>query len=113
MNDTDLAYIAGFFDGEGCAYMSNPKSPNGKRYPKLTAKISQNDREVLDWIVEQFGFGKVYQKKANSAGNVNHYISFAHKQARIFLTTIEPYLRVKKANVTAILNEEEGKVGKG
>lgn len=105
MEEIDLAYIAGFFDGEGCAYMSNPKASNGKRYPKLTAKISQNDRAVLDWIVEEFGFGRIYEKKVNSAGNINHYISFAHRQARIFLTAIEPYLKVKKSNVSKILDE--------
>ncbi|QZE11297.1 LAGLIDADG endonuclease [Streptomyces phage Forrest] len=101
MNENDLSYIAGFFDGEGCAYVSNPKASNGKRYPRVLAKIAQNDREVLDWIAELFGFGKVYGK---GDGTANMNIVFASKQARKFLTAVEPYLRVKKESVTEILD---------
>lgn len=105
MNEIDLSYIAGFFDGEGSAFISQPKaSNNGKRYARVTAKISQNDKAILDWIASLYGFGKIYIKNDGRV-NTNHYIVFAHRQARYFLSSIEPYLRVKRENVSSILDQ--------
>ena len=101
VNVEDLAYIAGFFDGEGCAYINYPKAhKNGKRYPRLNAKVAQNDRDVLDWIQGLLGCGNVHKKRTADC----YDLVFTYKSARIFLTAIEPYLRVKKANVTALLD---------
>jgi len=105
MDEKDLAYIAGFFDGEGTATIRMVKSSNGKRYPRVEARISQNDREVLDWIAELFGFGQVYAKPDSRTTNLNHSYQAFHKSGRIFLTAIEPFLKVKKEHVTKILNQ--------
>lgn len=98
ISTVDLAYIAGFFDGEGSAYVCGPYS----KYPHLRAKIAQNETEVLYWIADLYGFGKIYSKGKDSS---NSYIVFAHRQARLFLTSIEPFLRVKKEHVFNLLNE--------
>lgn len=103
--NTDLAYIAGFFDGEGSATIRMVKGSNDKRYPRLEARLTQNDREVLDWIQEYFGLGKVYVKKDERTVNTGHSLQMYYKSARIFLTAIEPYLRVKQAHVKALLDE--------
>lgn len=100
-----MAYIAGFFDGEGSATIRMVKAANGKRYARVEARIAQNDRAVLDWIVELFGFGKVYAKRDARTPNVNHSLHMFYKSGRIFLTEIEPYLKVKKSHVTKILDE--------
>lgn len=105
MTENDLAYVAGFFDGEGCATIRMVKAGNGKRYPRVEARISQNNREVLDWIKESFGFGGVYEKGLSVAGNMGYTYNAMHKSGRIFLTAIEPYLKVKKAHVTNILDQ--------
>ncbi len=49
----ELAWAAGFVDGEGCFY-----SASSKRYPRLS--ISQNDKEVLERFQESVGLGKIY-----------------------------------------------------
>lgn len=105
MNENDLAYIAGFFDGEGCATIRMVKGSNGKRYPRLEARVSQNDRAVLDWIVEQFGCGKVYEKPDHRTTTMAHDLHMFYRSGRIFLTAIEPYLKVKKNHVTALLDQ--------
>jgi LAGLIDADG DNA endonuclease family protein len=105
MNDFDLSYIAGFFDGEGCATIRMVKAKNGKRYPRLEARLAQNDRAVLDWVAESFGVGKVRAKKDIRNPNTNHEYAVTYRAARIFLTAIEPYLKVKKILVTSLLNE--------
>jgi hypothetical protein len=109
MENTTLAYIAGLFDGEGSARTSTPKASNGKRYPKLEVRIAQADRDVLDWIKSEFGFGSVYSKAdkraaANGWKECYDYV-VAHRMARKFLTAIEPFLVVKKEKVAALLDE--------
>jgi hypothetical protein len=98
MDKMFLSYVAGFFDGEGSAYSVGNK---------LTAKISQIDRRPLDLIVEEFGCGKVYtgvNKRRPDLQPVSQVV-FAWKTARYFLTQIEPYLIVKKDNVSALLDQ--------
>lgn len=105
MNENDLSYIAGFFDGEGCAALRMVKNSSGNRTARVEARIGQNDREVLDWIQKEFGFGRVFVKKDKRNPNLHHSLQFTWKSARVFLTTIEPYLKIKKAHVTQILDQ--------
>ena len=109
MDEKTLAYVAGLFDGEGHARTTTPKAANGTRYKKLIVTVAQADRTVLDWLSEEFGFGKVYangDKRAQENGwsTVHHY-TVSYRQARKFLTALEPYLRIKKEKVTSLLDE--------
>ena len=49
--ETELAWAAGFFDGEGCTFS------NGKDYPRMVA--AQMDRRPLDRLHAAVGFGIV------------------------------------------------------
>jgi len=105
-----IAYIAGLFDGEGSAGTSMVKATkNGKRYKRLRTKITQTDRIVLDWVVQQLGYGRIYpkrDKRALARGWKEAYdFVVTHKLARKFLTIIEPYLIVKRENVSKLLDE--------
>jgi len=53
--DVELAYIAGFFDGEGCVGIGRRGfQNNGAAVFNTYIDISQKKREVLDWIAERF-----------------------------------------------------------
>lgn len=54
--ETELAWAAGFFDGEGSAVLS--PSAGGKLYARVS--IGQNTREALDRFCAAVGVGKVY-----------------------------------------------------
>ncbi len=105
MKETDLAYVAGFFDGEGDCGIRMPKARNGKRYKKLEARLTQNDRAVLEWVKELFDCGSIHAKKDDRTPNTCHALQFSYRSARVFLTAIEPYLKVKKEHVTKLLDE--------
>lgn len=86
MNIVDKAYLAGFFDGEGCCMIS----------PNCTVKIivSQKDREVLEWMIREYG-GKVYIN-----GSVIPRWSLFKKDSILrFLKDLRPYLRQKTVEV--------------
>ena len=67
MRDTDIAYIAGLFDGEGCVsykqYMR--KRPHNKKpYPtwQIKLEIAMTEQSILRWVCEVLGVGTVTEK---------------------------------------------------
>lgn len=65
MNREELAWAAGFFDGEGgfYAYPNARKKPNQKLYPRI--EIGQIDRAILQRFQRAVGLGLMrgpYQK---------------------------------------------------
>lgn len=104
-----IAYYAGFFDGEGSVFVQTYKDRHGKERKRLTATLTQVDRLVLDNLVELLGCGKVYEKgdkRALSNGwKLCYSVRFTDRQARLLLSTIEPFLLVKKQKVSELLDE--------
>lgn len=88
----DLAWAAGFFDGEGSV---NIKS-QGKTVV-LSVHVAQVDRRPLDKLVRCFG-GKVYGPyKSNNPRHSDHYqwVLSSHNAYK-FLVKVAPYLVNKR-----------------
>lgn len=101
------AYVAGFFDGEGSCGIRTYKR-NGREYSHPTAKVTQNSKEVLLAIQSYYGCGNIWNK-ADKRAAANGWtevwdLGFSALSARKFLVAIEPYLIVKKAKVSEILD---------
>ena len=71
MNDTDIAYIAGLFDGEGSIQCKQAwekkKKHKGKGYRdsyswRINMEITMTDRSVLLWLLEVLGCGTLTKK---------------------------------------------------
>jgi len=69
--DTDLAYIAGLFDGEGSVFFKRAtekkKKHNGKGYRlsnsmRINMEITMTDKSVIYWVHEVLGCGTVTRK---------------------------------------------------
>jgi len=69
--DTDLAYIAGLFDGEGSVLFTRKnekkKKHNGKGYRnsnsiRINMEITMTDKSVIYWVHEVLGCGTVTRK---------------------------------------------------
>ena len=69
--DTDKAYIAGLFDGEGSIYFAKrpekKKKHKGKGYrisnsQRISMEITMTDRSVLQWVHEVLGVGTLVKK---------------------------------------------------
>ena len=67
ISETDISYIAGLFDGEGCItykqYMRKRKHQK-KAYPtwSIRMEISMTDKSVLVWFHEMLGCGTLRKK---------------------------------------------------
>ena len=69
--ETDIAYIAGLFDGEGSIHikrgLEKKKKHKGKGYRisnsmRLSMEITMTDRSVLLWVYEILGVGTLTDK---------------------------------------------------
>ena len=69
--ETDRAYIAGLFDGEGSIYFARrrekKKKHNGKGYrysmsQRISMEITMTDESVVKWVHEVLGVGTVVDK---------------------------------------------------
>ena len=86
-----VAYIAGFFDGEGCihARIRNNAQPNA------VLTISQKNPKVLYWITKTVGYGHVTECY-NEKWVRNIWRVTGRDKTKSFIKMILPFSKVKK-----------------
>lgn len=107
MKDTDLAYIAGIVDGEGCVRINKTKAYKcqGKVTPTYNARIQirMTDEEAIRFIAQTLGGWYYPEKKAAPHRKKLYCYQASGKAAENILRTILPYLRVKKEQALTVL----------
>lgn len=104
--NNDLAYIAGFFDGEGYVGIYNYKAEGTHKNDRkrLQLGITNTNRDVLDWIKKRFNFGHIKEKSRSSPNwKICYEWTVRDRNAMKFLKMIYPYLRVKKKIVKSLI----------
>lgn len=109
LSDTDRAYLAGLFDGEGCVGYYKRKGNRSKYSYVSVVMITQSNSEFMNWLHALIGFGNVTSR----AGKKHfEYHWQANKRANVFefLEAIEPYLVIKKKQAQVLISHlrEEG-----
>ena len=113
MKDTNIAYIAGLFDGEGCVsykqYMRK-RSHNKKAYPtwQIRLEMAMTDKSILIWVCEVLGVGTVTEKKYKTAYTVGWKKQWrwrcSHRDAYYGSCLLFPYAHVKLAGIQKIIS---------
>jgi hypothetical protein len=113
MKDTNLAYIAGLFDGEGCVsykqYMRK-RSHNKKAYPtwQIRLEMAMTDKSILIWVCEVLGVGTVTEKKYKTAYTVGWKKQWrwrcSHRDAYYVSCLLFPYAHIKLAGIQKIIS---------
>lgn len=116
MRELSPAYIAGFFDGEGCVgvYNRNGAKNGPQRYFVLCVSIAQagdDGRVLLLELKTKYG-GSVSSKKTSGGTKVMWQWYTSADKAAAFLRDIQPHLRLKSEQVAVAL-EFQALVGKG
>jgi len=111
-----LAYIAGFFDGEGSItiHQNGGKAPRGKSpNHMLQVSIGNTNPLVLRWLHEEFGGSYCLRRRPSERHRTCHqWIVRAH-EALVFLIAIEPFLKMKKEQCNVALEFQSRKKRQG
>ena len=119
MKDTNVAYIAGLFDGEGSVsykqYMR--KRPHNKKpYPtwSIRMEIAMTDKSVLIWINEVLGVGTVNPKRYKTPYTVGWKKQWRwrcqHRDAYFVARLLWPYAHVKLNKIQKIIYHYSSKL---
>lgn len=102
--ETDLAYIAGFLDGDGSLMLQVKLRSDTSRGVRFMATICfyQDTRheKPLHWIRKQFGIG--YISRRNDGITELRICGF--ERVRDILSELEPYIRFKAKQARALKN---------
>ena len=118
-SDTNLAYIAGLFDGEGCVSYKqyDRKSPHNKRaYPtwSIRLEISMTDQSVLKWIHEILKVGTVNPKRYKTKYTLGWKKQWRwrcqHREAYYVARLLWPYAHVKLDKIQKIIDHYSSKL---
>ena len=118
INQSDIVYFAGLFDGEGhVAYKQYPcadkryknKKGKPKKYLQWTIKLEINmtDQNIIYWIHDTFGICSV-AKKPPGKGQMGKRMQWrwrcSHRDAFYMCKLIWPYTKVKLHKIEQIID---------
>jgi len=119
INNTDAAYIAGLFDGEGTIcykqYVERKKKHTGKGYRttktwRINMEIAMTDRSVLLWLYEVLQIGRVGKKprkgKTKSGGKYKMQWRWrvTFREAYKVAVLLFPYAHTKLEGIQKIID---------
>ena len=100
---TDLAYIAGFLDGDGSLMLQIKKRKDGKLKYRFMCTIClyQDSRheETLIWMKKLFGVGYVSRR----GDGITELRINGYKQVKKILSLLLPFIRLKKVQAVSLL----------
>lgn len=115
MKDCVKAYAAGLLDGEGSIQINPSKAKTGKRYWCLTVQVSSNNKDVLEWLMEQFESGSItsWKSKKSTQGKTSHNWRLYSNEAAKFLKLVKKFMRMKdgQAEIALEFVKTRGKSG--
>ena len=128
--ETDRAYIAGLFDGEGSIYfakrLEKKKKHKGKGYrlanaQRISMEITMTDRSVLEWVHEVLKVGTLVKKpRKGLRKDGTKYLTqwkwrCTFRDAYYVCTLIWPWSHTKLPKINQILEHyaENGKIMNG
>lgn len=93
LSDTELAYIAGFFDGEGSVMIGRHNGAESSYLMRIS--ISNTNKDIIDWLVDTLG-GYVSDVKLKGNRQRSYIWYLAAIKASDVLYALLPFLRVKR-----------------
>lgn len=110
---TELAYLAGFFDGEGAVMLPKFNRPDRRNGFHLTVCVTNTHEGSLLRFVRWF-VGHVRYRKPTRHNQRGYFTwTITTQVAERFLTTMLPYLVVKKPHAEIALDYRKTVLGAG
>ena len=115
MNQNDIAYIAGLFDGEGSVsyYQRKEKQKNKKKaynYWVIRCEMSMTDQHVMEWFYKTLDVGTL-TKRLPTKSWVGRKMQWrwrcGYRDAYSFAKIIWPHTQVKLHKIEQIIDHYE------
>ena len=107
LSQTNIAYIAGLFDGEGhvdYAQRWEKRTKGTYKVWRVRCEISMTDRYVLEWVHETLNLGTVRPKKVPKGMKHQWRWRCSFRDALQFAKLIWPHVQVKLHKIEQILD---------
>ena len=96
MEETILAYIAGFLDGDGSVFFQIVPRENYRQKFEIRSSIAFYQKtefaQILEWLKEIFGTGYIRHRKTG----ISDYTIVNSKEVKRILLLLQPYVKLKK-----------------
>jgi hypothetical protein len=111
MTDTEIAYIAGLFDGEGTItykkYNERKKKGNKVKYYdcwRISMEIAMTDKSVLVWLHEILGCGTVNKKPRKNGHKMQYRWRCVFRDAFYVCRLLWPHAHVKLDKIQKVID---------
>ena len=115
MNESDISYLAGLFDGEGSVYVKHTKQKRNTRPGKpihnvwvIRMEIAMTDKDTLKWCYETFKCGSFSERKVKPGKKRQWRWRISHRDALKIAVLIWPYVKTKLHGIEKIIDHYEG-----
>jgi hypothetical protein len=99
MESNDLAYIAGFLDGDGSIFFQIVPRKDYKQKFQIRSTIAFYQKkeyvEILEWLKDYFGCGYIRHRKTG----MSDYTIVDSKEVYKILKLLQPYSKIKKKQI--------------
>jgi|WetSurMetagenome_2_1015567.scaffolds.fasta_scaffold18767_3 hypothetical protein len=104
MDECEIAYTAGLFDGEGSISLVRQRIA---RFHSPQVSVANTDREVLEWLQKRWGGSIVTKQPRKVAHSVSYDWRLTDRRALSFLQLIRPYLVIERKirRIDLLLND--------
>jgi hypothetical protein len=109
IKEADLAYVAGFLDGEGTiSILRVKKNDRTNIHYRPIVCINNTDREILEWIRSLFQEGKVWKSTLRANGRKQVYRwTVGNTVAYNVVCALFPYIRVKRIQAEILIKYQD------
>ena len=111
MNESDIAYFAGLFDGEGSVYFKRTRQTKHQRPGKpihnvtvIRMEIAMTDRDTIKWCYDLFNCGSFGERKVKKGYKRQWRWRVSHRDALQVALAIWPYVKTKLHKVEQIID---------
>ena len=112
VNQDDIAYMAGLFDGEGSvSYYQRKEKRKGKKkaynFWIIRCEMSMTDEHVMKWFHETLGFGSLRKRlpiKSWKGKKQQWRWACSHREALVFAKLMWPHTQVKLHKLEQIID---------
>lgn len=111
MKKTDIAYLAGLFDGEGCICIGKEKARGERPHPSyhLECSVSMCNEYLPNLYRFSFGGSVFFYKDRHPNHQPAWQWHISARKASGFLNTILPYLTIKKGEAELAIKFQSAK----